>query len=146
MNTLVVLGTSTAWLYSMALVLAPDLVPEIARHVYFEATAMIIGLINLGLALELKGRGRPSEAINRLIGLPAKTARMIREDKELDIVIEQVCCTTGCAAGPVNKFQWTVLMCTAVKPSGSRCGNGSFITGNRGECQSPLAIQGAGAL
>ena len=51
---------------------------------------MIIGLINLGLALELKARGRTSEAIKRLIGLQAKTARVIRDDKELDIAIEHV--------------------------------------------------------
>jgi len=90
MNTLIALGTGTAWLYSMVVVLAPGVVPEMARHVYFEATAMIIGLINLGLALELKARGRTSQAIKRLIGLQAKTARVIRDDKEVDIAIEQV--------------------------------------------------------
>lgn len=90
MDTLIALGTGTAWLYSMVVVLAPEAVPEMARHVYFEATAMIIGLINLGLALELKARGRTSEAIKRLIGLQPKTARVIRDEKELDIAIEQV--------------------------------------------------------
>ena len=64
--------------------------PEMARHVYFEATAMIIGLINLGLALEVKARGKTSEAIKRLIGLQVKTARVVRDNKELDIAIEQV--------------------------------------------------------
>lgn len=90
MDTLIALGTGTAWLYSMVVVLAPDIVPEMARHIYFEATAMIIGLINLGLALEVKARGRTSEAIKRLIGLQAKTARVIRDNKEIDIPIEQV--------------------------------------------------------
>jgi len=90
MDTLIALGTGTAWLYSMVVVLVPHLVPEVARHVYFEATAMIIGLINLGLALELKARGRTSEAIKRLIGLQAKTARVVRDDKQLDIAIEDV--------------------------------------------------------
>jgi Cu+-exporting ATPase len=90
MDTLIALGTGTAWLYSMVVVIVPHLVPEMARHVYFEATAMIIGLINLGLALELKARGRTSEAIKRLIGLQAKTARVIRDDKQLDIAIEDV--------------------------------------------------------
>ena len=90
MDTLIALGTGTAWVYSMFVVLVPEVVPEMARHVYFEATAMIIGLINLGLALELKARGRTSEAIKRLIGLQPKTARVIRDDKELDIAIEQV--------------------------------------------------------
>ncbi|MDX2464000.1 MAG: heavy metal translocating P-type ATPase [Porticoccus sp.] len=90
MDTLIALGTGTAWLYSIVVVFVPHLVPDMARHVYFEATAMIIGLIDLGLALELKARGRTSEAIKRLIGLQAKTARVIRDDKELDIAIEQV--------------------------------------------------------
>ena len=90
MDTLIALGTGTAWLYSMVVVLAPMMLPEMARHVYFEATAMIIGLINLGLALELRARGRTSEAIKRLIGLQAKTARVIRDGKDLDIPIENV--------------------------------------------------------
>merc|ERR1712023_172577 len=77
MDTLIALGTGTAWLYSMTVVFFPGYVPEMARHVYFEATAMIIGLINLGLALEIKARGKTSEAIKRLIGLQAKTARVI---------------------------------------------------------------------
>ncbi|MCG9723384.1 heavy metal translocating P-type ATPase [Shewanella sp. Isolate7] len=90
MDTLIALGTGTAWLYSMLVVAFPTLLPEMARHVYFEATAMIIGLINLGLALEVKARGKTSEAIKRLIGLQAKTARVIRDGKELDIDIAQV--------------------------------------------------------
>lgn len=90
MDTLIAFGTGTAWVYSMVVVFIPQLVPEMARHVYFEATAMIIGLINLGLALELKARGRTSEAIKRLIGLQVKTARVVRDNNELDIPIEQV--------------------------------------------------------
>ncbi len=90
MDTLIALGTGTAWLYSMVVVFFPYAVPEMARHVYFEATAMIIGLINLGLALEVKARGRTSEAIKRLIGLQPKTARVLRDGEEIDVAIEQV--------------------------------------------------------
>ncbi|WP_372830641.1 heavy metal translocating P-type ATPase [Pontibacterium sp.] len=90
MDTLIALGTGTAWLYSMAVALAPDLLPELARHVYFEATAMIIGLINLGLALELRARGRTSEAIKRLIGLQTRKARIVREGEEVDVDIDDV--------------------------------------------------------
>lgn len=90
MDTLIALGTGTAWLYSMVVVFFPNFVPEMARHVYFEASAMIIGLIDLGLALEIKARGRTSEAIKRLIGLQAKTARVIRDGKDVDIAIEEV--------------------------------------------------------
>jgi Cu+-exporting ATPase len=90
MDTLIASGTATAWLYSMAVVAVPELLPEMARHVYFEATAMIIGLINLGLALEVKARGKTSEAIKRLIGLQPKTARVIRDGKDIDIPIVNV--------------------------------------------------------
>ena len=90
MDTLIALGTGTAWLYSMVVVFMPDIVPLMARHVYFEATAMIIGLINLGLALEIKARGKTSEAVKRLIGLQAKTAIVSRDGKEIEVGIEQV--------------------------------------------------------
>jgi len=90
MDTLIALGTGTAWIYSMFVVLFPAAVPEMARHVYFEATAMIIGLINLGLALEIRARGKTSIAIKRLIGLQPKLARVIRDENEIDIAIEEV--------------------------------------------------------
>jgi len=104
MDTLIALGTGTAWIYSMVVVFFPGVVPEMARHVYFEATAMIIGLIDLGLALELKARGRTSEAIKRLIGLQAKTARVVRDNKELDIAIAQVLLNDIVRVRPGEKF------------------------------------------
>jgi Cu+-exporting ATPase len=90
MDTLIALGTGTAWLYSMVVVLAPGILPESARHLYFEATAMIIGLINLGQALELKARGRTSQAIRRLLDLRVKTALVIRDGQELTLPVEEV--------------------------------------------------------
>jgi Cu+-exporting ATPase len=90
MDTLIALGTGTAWLYSMVVVIGPQWLPESARHLYFEATAMIIGLINLGQALELKARGRTSQAIKRLLDLRVKTAAVIRDGIEISLPIEQV--------------------------------------------------------
>ncbi|MBE9516136.1 MAG: copper-translocating P-type ATPase [Proteobacteria bacterium] len=90
MDTLIALGTGTAWTYSLAITLYPELVPEAGRHVYFEAATIIIALINLGSALEMRARGKTSEAIKRLIGLQPKTARVVRNGEELDIPIEQV--------------------------------------------------------
>lgn len=91
MDTLIAVGTGTAWLYSMVVVLAPGVLPEAARHVYFEASAMIIGLINLGLALELRARGKASQAIRRLLDLRAKTARVIHDDgRESDVPVADV--------------------------------------------------------
>ena len=90
MDTLIALGTGTAWLYSMVIIANPTLVPSMAQHAYFEAAAIIIALINLGAALEMRARGKTSEAIKRLIGLQAKTARVIRDGVEQDIPIEDV--------------------------------------------------------
>lgn len=90
MDTLIALGTGTAWLYSMVVAAVPEALPEMARHVYFEASAMIIGLINLGQALELRAKGKTSEAVRRLLDLRAKTARVIRNGEEQDIPVESV--------------------------------------------------------
>ena len=90
MDTLVALGTGSAWAYSTLITLFPELVPEQARHLYFEAAAIIIALINLGSALEMRARGKTSESIKRLIGLQPKTARVVRNGQELDVPIEQV--------------------------------------------------------
>jgi len=90
MDTLIALGTGTAWLYSITVVSIPDALPEMARHVYFEASAMIVGLINLGQALELRAKGKTSEAVRRLLDLRAKTARVIRDGQEQDIPVEDV--------------------------------------------------------
>jgi len=90
MDTLIALGTGTAWVYSMVIVANPGLVPSIAQHAYFEAAAIIIALINFGSALELRARSKTSEAIKRLIGLQPKTARVVRNGVELDIAIEDV--------------------------------------------------------
>ena len=90
MDTLIALGTGTAWLYSTIIVLFPALIPEIARHVYFEAAVIIIGMVNLGQALEQKARGRTSQAIRRLLDLQQKTARIVRDGEEIDVPIGAV--------------------------------------------------------
>ena len=90
MDTLIALGTGSACLYSFVIVLFPDSVPSLARHAYFEAAVIIIGLINFGSALEMKARGKTSEAIKRLIGLQPKTARVLRDGKEIDVAISEV--------------------------------------------------------
>lgn len=90
MDTLIALGTGTAWLYSMIITLEPDLVPSLAQHAYFEAAVIIICLINLGSALEMRARGKTSEAIRRLIGLQPRTARVVRDGNEQDIPISEV--------------------------------------------------------
>ena len=90
MDTLIALGTGSAWCFSMLITLWPGIVPASAQHVYFEAAVIIIALINFGSALEMRARGKTSQAIQRLIGLQAKTARVMRDGKEVDVPIEQV--------------------------------------------------------
>jgi len=90
MDTLIAMGTGSAWLYSMLVVLFPAIVPTLAKHAYFEAACIIIALINFGSALEMRARGKTSEAIQRLIGLQPKTARVIRNGEELDIPITDI--------------------------------------------------------
>ena len=89
MDTLITVGTGAAWIYSMIISFVPHIVPDNARHVYFEAALIIIALINLGAFLETRARGKTSQAIKRLIGLQAKTARRINADgREEDVAIE----------------------------------------------------------
>ncbi len=90
MDTLVAMGTGAAWLYSTAVVLFPHAVPSIGRHMYYEAAVIIIALVSLGSALEMRARGRTGEAIRKLIGLQPKTARIIRNGQEIDVPIEDV--------------------------------------------------------
>ncbi|HVY54817.1 MAG TPA: heavy metal translocating P-type ATPase [Thermodesulfobacteriota bacterium] len=87
MDTLIAVGTGVAWVYSTFVVLFPGSVAEIARHLYFETAAMIIAFINLGSALEMRARGKTSQAIKRLIGLQPRTARVVRDGQEVDIPI-----------------------------------------------------------
>lgn len=90
MDTLIAIGTLAAWCFSQFITVFPETVPSIARHVYFEAALIILSLVNLGAALEIRARGKTSLAIKRLIGLQAKTARLIRDGEEIDIPIEEV--------------------------------------------------------
>jgi Cu+-exporting ATPase len=90
MNSLVALGASSAWLYSMVTTFKADWLPEGARHVYFEAAAVIVTLILLGRLLELRARGRTGTAIQHLIGLQPKKARVMVDGVATDINIESV--------------------------------------------------------
>jgi P-type Cu+ transporter len=90
MDTLIAMGTGTAWVYSMAVVAFAPWLPAVAHGIYFEASAMIIGLVLLGNALELRARGRTSEALKRLLDLQSRTARVIRDGEERELDIDEV--------------------------------------------------------
>jgi P-type Cu+ transporter len=92
MNTLIALGTSIAFLYSLWVTIDPSsfTTQGLPAEVYYEATAMIITLTLLGRWLENRAKGATSTAITALMGLQAKTARVVRDNAELDIPITQV--------------------------------------------------------
>jgi Cu+-exporting ATPase len=90
MDTLVALGTGVAWLYSMSVNLWPQWFPMEARHLYYEASAMIIGLINLGHMLEARARQRSSKALEKLLDLTPPTARVVTEDGEKSLPLADV--------------------------------------------------------
>ena len=89
MNTLIAVGTSAAYIYSAAVVFVPQIFAEQAK-LYFDTAAIIITLIVLGRLFEAIVKGKTSEAIKKLIGLQAKTARILRKGKEVEIPIERV--------------------------------------------------------
>ncbi|WP_408068317.1 copper-exporting P-type ATPase CopA [Yersinia pekkanenii] len=90
MDTLVALGTGAAWAYSITVNIWPDVFPMEARHLYYEASAMIIGLINLGHAMEQRARQRSSNALERLLDLAPPTARIVTDQGERVIPLADV--------------------------------------------------------
>ncbi|OON34748.1 Cu+ exporting ATPase [Izhakiella australiensis] len=90
MDTLVALGTGVAWIYSISVNLWPDRVPVEARHLYYEASAMIIGLINLGHLLEQRARQRSSRALERLMDLTPPMARVVENGSERQQPLSEV--------------------------------------------------------
>ncbi|GGE27141.1 copper-translocating P-type ATPase [Gemmobacter megaterium] len=90
MNSLVAVGTMAAYAYSMVATFAPGLLPPGTVNVYYEAAAVIVTLILLGRYLEARAKGRTSQAIGRLVGLQAKTARVRRDGVTQEIAVDQV--------------------------------------------------------
>jgi len=85
MDVLIAMGSSVAYLYSVAMMAG-----LLSGHVYFETAAVIITLIRLGKFLEARAKGRTSEAIKKLMGLRAKTARVVRNGQELEVPVDEV--------------------------------------------------------
>ena len=90
MNTLITIGTTAAFAYSLVVTIAPDALPEDLRDVYFEAVGVILTLILLGRLFEARAKAGTGEAIRKLIGLQARTARAVRDGQEREIPIEDV--------------------------------------------------------
>ncbi len=90
MNSLVAVGASAAYLYSLVATFLPSLLPDIARAVYFEAAAVIVTLILLGRFLEARAKGRTGAAIRSLLGLQVRTARVLRDGEAVDLATDQI--------------------------------------------------------
>lgn len=90
MSTLVMLGSSAAYFYSVAAVLVPGLFPTGTANLYFEAAAVIITLILFGKHLEARAKGRTSAAIRQLMALQPETARVLRDGQEVEIDAQDV--------------------------------------------------------
>ncbi len=99
MDVLIVMGSSVAYLYSLPVTLG-----LLHGHVYFETAAVIITLIRLGKFLEARARGQTSEAIKKLMGLRAKTARVLRDGVEQDIAVDEVCVGDWLVVRPGEKI------------------------------------------
>ncbi|MGF1754620.1 heavy metal translocating P-type ATPase [Vibrio makurazakiensis] len=90
MDTLVALGTGAAWLYSMLVVVFPDWFPASSRHVYFEASAMIIGLISLGHYIEAKAKAKTTQSLQALINLQPQQATVVIDGQDKKIAVEAI--------------------------------------------------------
>ncbi|GHZ21895.1 cation transport ATPase, E1-E2 family [Vibrio cholerae] len=90
MDTLVALGTGAAWFYSMLVVAWPQAFPNTARHVYFEATAMIIGLISLGHYIETKAKSRTNRSLQALLNLQPQQATLVTEQGDQSIAVADI--------------------------------------------------------
>lgn len=90
MNSLVAIGTSAAYLYSLVTTFAPTLLPAEARHVYYEAATVIVTLILVGRLLEARAKGRTGAAIRKLAGLQARNARVERDGEMRDVALSDV--------------------------------------------------------
>ena len=126
MNSLIAVGTSAAYLYSAAATFAPQWFTGSGIHpsVYFETASIIIVFILLGRYLEAQAKGRTSEAIRRLIGLQARTARVVRDAGEIDVPVEDVAVGDVVVVRPGEK-----IPVDGVVSSGQSTVDQSMITG-----------------
>lgn len=104
MNSLVALGTLAAWSYSTIATFAPGLLPQASRTVYFEAAVVIVVLILVGRLLEAQAKGRTGAAIQRLVGLQPKTARVLRDGVEHEVALETIATGDLLLVGPGERI------------------------------------------
>jgi Cu+-exporting ATPase len=124
MNSLITLGTAAAYGYSLVVTIAPSLLPAGVRGVYFETTGVILTLILLGRLIETRAKAGTGQAIRELLGLQARTARVIRDGTEAEIPVEQVVVGDQLIIRPGEKIPVDALVV-----SGSSAVDESMVTG-----------------
>ncbi|MFG2949305.1 heavy metal translocating P-type ATPase [Streptomyces adustus] len=148
MNSLITLGTSAAYGYSLLVTLAPGLLPHEVREVYFEAVGVILTLILLGRLLEARAKAGTGEAIRALLGLQARTARVVRDGTESEVPIEDVVVGDELVIRPGEK-----IPVDAAVLSGSSAVDESMVTGepmpvtkHTGDTVIGATVNGTGSL
>src|SRR6266508_955566 len=148
MNSLITLGTTAAYAYSLLVTVAPGVLPAEVREVYFEAVSVILTLILLGRLIEARAKAGTGEAIRALLGLQARTARVIRDGAEQEIIIEDVVVGDEVVVRPGEK-----IPVDAVVVSGSSAVDESMVTGEpipvtkrAGDTVIGATINGTGSL
>src|SRR5690242_3561678 len=124
MNSLIAIGTAAAYGYSLLVTVAPGLLPAGVREVYFETTGVILTLIVLGRLVETRAKAGTGQAIRELLGLQARTARVIRDGSETEIGVERVVVGDELVIRPGEK-----IPVDAVVLSGSSAVDESMVTG-----------------
>ncbi|MFQ6007116.1 MAG: HAD-IC family P-type ATPase, partial [Woeseia sp.] len=125
MHTLIASGISAAFLYSAVAVVFPQWFPEQAlAEAFWDVSTVVVALVVLGMALEVKAKGKTSEAIKKLVGLQAKTARVVRDGEEIDIPVEEVVTGDRIVVRPGEK-----IPVDGVVTDGSSSIDESMITG-----------------
>ena len=124
MNSLITIGTGAAYGYSLLVTVAPGLLPPGVRGVYFETTGVILTLIMLGRLIETRAKAGTGQAIRELLGLQARTARIVRDGTETEIGVEQVAAGDELVIRPGEK-----IPVNAVVVSGSSAVDESMVTG-----------------
>ncbi|WP_338673427.1 heavy metal translocating P-type ATPase [Streptomyces sp. SCSIO 30461] len=148
MNSLITLGTTAAYGYSLIVTLAPGLLPEDVREVYFEAVGVILTLILLGRLLEARAKAGTGEAIRALLGLQARTARVIRDGTETEIPVEDVAVGDAVVIRPGEKIpvDSEVLSGSSAVDESMVTGEPMPVTKRAGDTVIGATVNGTGSL
>jgi len=148
MNSLITLGTSAAYGYSLLVTLVPGLVPADAREVYFEAVGVILTLILLGRFLEARAKAGTGEAIRALLGLSARTARVLRDGAEVEVPVEDVAVGDEVLIRPGEKVPVDAVVLSGISAVDESMVTGEAmpVTKRAGDTVIGATINGTGSL